>query len=76
MSYGPGWNRLSTCHAEFLSVHPYFNPDTPIEEGQPPTIEFISPRTYPTGSKSVPVRLKISNSEGLHQVLLFCSTVD
>ena len=71
MSYGPGRNRLSACAAEFLSVHSYFNPDTPIEEGQPPTIELISPRTYPAGSKSVPVRLKVSDSEGLHQVLLF-----
>ena len=37
MSRGPrGWNRLSACHAEYLSVHPYFNPDIPIEEGPPP----------------------------------------
>ena len=70
MSYGPGQDRLSACHAEFLSVHPYFNLNTPTEEGESPTIEFISPRTYPTGSQSVPVRLKISNSEGLHQVRL------
>ena len=71
MSYGPGWNRLSACSAEFLAVHPYFNPDIPIEEGQPPTIELISPRTYTVGSKSVSVQLKVSDSEGLHQVLLF-----
>ena len=76
MSYGPGQDRLSACHAEFLSVHPYFNLNTPTEEGESPTIEFISPRTYPTGSQSVPVRLKISNSEGLHQVLLFVTTIE
>ena len=70
MSYGPGWSRLSACHAEFLSVHPYFNPDIPIEEGQPSTIELISPRTYPAGAKSGSVQLKVSDSEGLHQVLL------
>ena len=75
MSYGPGRNRLSACHAEYLSVQPYFNPNTPIEEGPPPTIELISPRTYPAGSKSVPVRLKIGDSEGLHQVLLFLTTI-
>ena len=75
MSYSPGRNRLSACHAEYLSVHPYFNPDTPIEEGELPTIELISPRTYPAGSQSVPVRLKINDSEGLHQVLLFVSTI-
>ena len=70
MSYGPGWNRLSACAAEFLSVHSYFNPDTPIEEEQPPTIKLISPRTYPPGSTSVPVRVQVSDSDGLHQVLL------
>ena len=68
MSYGSGPYRLSACHAEFLSVHPYFNPDTPTEEGEPPTIELISPRTYPAGSQSVPVQLKVSDLEGLHQV--------
>ena len=44
MSYGSGRSRLSECDAEYLSVHPYFNPDTPIEGGEPPTIELISPR--------------------------------
>ena len=55
MSYGPGSkDQLSACHAEYLSVHPYFNPDTPIEGGQPPTVELISSRTYPADSKSIP----------------------
>ena len=67
---GPSWDRLSACHAEYLSVHPYFNPAIPLEEGQPPTIELISPRTYPPGSMSVPVRVQVSDSEGVHQVLL------
>ena len=71
MSYGPpGWNQLSACAAEFLTVHPYFNPDIPLEEGHPPTIELISQQTYPEGAVSVPVRLKVNDSDGLHQVLL------
>ena len=70
MSYGPGESRLSTCYAEYLSVHSYFNPDTPIEEGVPPTIELISPRTYPAGSQSVTIQFQVNASEGLHQVLL------
>ena len=70
MSYGPGWNRLSACSAEFLSVHSYFNSDTPIKDGPPPTIELISSRTYPPGSMSVPVRVQVNDSDGLHQVLL------
>ena len=71
MSYGPGQDRLSPCSAEFLSVHPYFNLNTPIEKGEPPTIKLISPPTYPAGSQSVPIRLKVNDSEGLHQLLLF-----
>jgi len=72
MSYGPpGWNRLSACAAEFLAVHPYFNPDIPLKDGPPPTIELISSPGYPTGSTSVSVRLKVSDSDGIHQVILF-----
>ena len=76
MSYGPGMDRLSACHAEFLSVHPYFNPDIPLEEALPPTIELISPRGYPAGAERVPIRLKVRDSEGLHQVFLFVNTVE
>ena len=75
MSYGPGQDRLSACHAGYLSVHPYFNSDTPIEEGQVPTIEPISPRPYPAGSKRVSFQLKVSDPEGLHQVLLYVTTI-
>ena len=70
MSYGPGWNQLSACSAEYLSVHPYFNSDIPIERGHSPTIELISPRTYSAGSRSVPIRFQVNDSGGLHQVLL------
>ena len=70
MSYGPGRNRLSACSAEFLSVHPYFNPKTPIEDGPRPTVELISPRTYPAGSRNVTVQFQVNDSEGLHQVSL------
>ena len=74
MSYGRERNQLSACHAEYLVMSPYFNADVPIEHKRPPTIELISSRTYPVGSKSVPIRLKISDSEGLHQALLFVRT--
>ena len=75
MSYGPGRERLSACHAEYLSVHPYFNSDIPIEEEQVPTIEPILPRPYPSGSKRVSFQLEISDPEGLHQVLLYVTTI-
>ncbi len=74
MSYGPGQDRLSMCNAEYSAVHPYFNPNIPTEEAQLPTIELISSSGYPASSTSVSVQLKISNSEGLHQVLLFVRT--
>ena len=76
MSYGHlNQSQLSPCHAEFLSVHPYFNPEIPIEVGEPPTIKLISPRTYPAGSESVSVQLNVSDSEGLHQVFLWAGSV-
>ena len=68
MSYG---QRLSSCHAEYLSVHPYFNSDILIKRDRGPTIELISPRIYPADSKTVPVQLKLADSDGLHQVFLF-----
>ena len=72
MSYGPGpRSRLSACAAEFLAGHPYFNHDIPLKDGPPPTVELISSPGYPTGSTSVSVRLKVSDSDGIHQVLLF-----
>ena len=77
-SYGPEWygpeqNELSACSAEFLAVHPYFNPNTRIDDTRP-IIEMISPHIYPAGSKSISVKLKVSDSEGLHQVILFVRT--
>ena len=76
MSYNLGHDRLSASHAEYLSVHPYFNLNIPTEEGEPPTIELISPRLYPAGSQSVPVRLKVNDSDGLHQLLLYVTSIE
>ena len=70
MSYGPGETRLAACSAEYLAVHPYFNPDTPIEQGTPPTITLLSPHTYPQTAKKVSIRLQISDLDGLHQAIL------
>ena len=85
MSYGAGYNRapidgpdqdrLSKCNADFLSVHPYFNPDISTERGRAPTIELTSPRTYPAGSESVDIQVKVADLEGIHQVILFVESV-
>ena len=72
MSYGYDQRpQLSVCNAEFLAVHPYFNSNTSIERVQSPTIDLLSPQTYPPGSKSISIQLKVSDSDGLHQVILF-----
>ena len=70
MSYGWRTERLSACAAEFLAAHTYFNPAIPIAEGQPPTVEIISSTRYQPGTTDVSVRVKVSDSEGLHQVSL------
>ena len=73
MSYGNLQNRLSACSAEYLSVHPYFNPNVQSEYTAP-TVELISPQIYPAEAKNVPIKLKVSDAAGLHQVILFVTT--
>lgn len=75
MSYGPEQDRLSKCNADCLSVNPYFNLNTPTEIGTPPTIELTSPTTYPAGSDSVDIQVKVTDLKGIHQVILFVESV-
>ena len=72
MSYGWEKHQLSACAAKSLSVHPYFNPNSPLEETatERPTIEIISPIIYPASSTSVSIRIKVGALKGLHQVIL------
>ena len=79
MSYGSRRDRLSTCAAEFLSVHPHFNRNSSlwtVYDRNParPTGQLISSVLYPPGSTSVPIPLKIASSKGLHQVILWGET--
>ena len=83
MSYGfaPDWllanHRLSACNAEFLAVHPYFNPNSPIEDGSWPIInEHTSSPIQTEGIASLPVRINVRDSNGLHQAILFTITQD
>ncbi len=75
MSYGGARDHLSACNAEFLAVHPCFNIESSIYGELPPSIELVSPATYPAGSESVPVRLEVSGPVGLHQSILFVRTI-
>ena len=71
MSYGLDERRvLSACAARFLAVHPYFNPDVGVEWAEAPAIELLSATSYPEGSESVPIRLKLRDAHGLHLVRL------
>ncbi len=80
-----GRDRISACAAEFLSIHPYFNSAIPIKESSLPTVELISPLTgknikqgsdywtqgnYPAGLESMSLQFEVSDTDGLHQVLL------
>ena len=78
MSYGEERERLSACAAEFLEVHPYFNSESSLEsdEDRSPTVQLISPAAYPADASSVPIQLKVADSQGLHQVILFAVTRD
>ena len=76
IDFAPAWSRLSGCSAEFLAVHPYFNTDSSLESDKArlPTVELISPRTYPHGSESTSMRLEIGASQGLVQAILLAPT--
>ena len=77
MSYGgPDSDRarLSACNAEFLAVHTYFNRNNSIVDSARPSSQLISPYLYPLGSTSVPIRLKVGASKGLHQAILLGTT--
>ena len=59
----------------YTLLHPFRSGlNVEAQEAPPPTIEIISPLGYPAGSQSVPIQLKVSDSKGLHQVILFVRT--
>ncbi len=76
IDFAPAWSRLSGCSAELLAVHPYFNTDSSLgsDKARLPTVELISPRTYPAGSGSVSMRLEVGASQGLVQAILLAPT--
>ena len=77
MSYGPAKGRksLSACHAALLSVHPYFNPEIPTEGGTSPIINLTSETEYSASAESVPIRVEVSDPDGLHHVVLHAAAL-
>ena len=76
MSFSRQEGELSAYSANFLAVHTFLNPDVSLEETTLPTIELISSSEYAIGSRSVSIQFKLSDPDGLHQVLLFVTSVD
>ena len=66
---------LSACNSGFLAVHTYFNPASPTGEGSSLTIEQeTSPTVYTENTISIPLRIKVRDSNRLHQALLLTET--
>ena len=72
ISRSRGSDRLSSCSAGFLSVHPFFNAEVPLDTDwvARPTVELLSPLWYEEGSESITVRLKLEAPHGLHQLIM------
>ena len=66
--------KLSACTAEFLAVNPYFNLNISPENVSPPTYKLISAKTYSAEAESIPIRVRVQDDAGLHQVILFVNT--
>ena len=69
MSYGPGENRLSACHAECLSVHPYFNDRQQSQNVFNTTVQMLPP-SLASPPNAIRFRFEVTDSDGLHQVQL------
>ena len=58
MSYGSEPISLSLCNAQFLSVHPYFNPGITTESTARPAVELISSRKFPPNEEDINVSIQ------------------
>ncbi len=74
MSYGAEPDSLSAMAAEFLSVHPYFNPGIATEWTASPDVELISSRKFPPNTEDISLQFKVADTDGLHQLILFATT--
>ena len=74
MSYGSEPISLSLCNAQFLSVHPYFNPGIPTESTASPAVELISSRKFPPNTEDISLQFNVADTDELHQLILFATT--
>ena len=70
MSYGRGArSKLSPCHAECLSVHPYFNDRQQSQNVFNTTVQMFPP-SLASPPNAIRFRFEVTDSDGLHQVQL------
>ena len=74
MSYSNEPDSLSALAAEFLSVHPYFNPVITTEWTSSPAVELISSPRFQPNAEDITVQFKVADTDGLHQLILFTTT--
>ena len=70
MSYGNNPDRLSSCAAGLLSVHPYFNSENPVSSGAPPSMELVSPPEFLGGQSHFSLEFQAEDPAGLHQIFV------
>ncbi len=74
MSYSDEPDSLSALAAEFLSVHPYFNPGITTEWTGSPAVELVSSPRFQPNAEDITVQFKVADTDGLHQLILFTTT--
>ena len=67
MSYGANRTEISKCAADYLNVSPYFNGRRNAND-QSPTIEMVTPETYPKNAPDWTLEFDITDPDGLYQV--------
>ena len=73
MSYEPTSDQLSTCAAQWLDVHPAFNPRL-LNKNHSTEIKRF-PSSFTSSSNGIHLRFEITDPEGLHQAQLMTPTL-
>ena len=73
MSYGAVTDELAQCTAEWLDVHPYFNPHRAVSTAEA-AIEMLSP-SLASPPNAIRLRFKVTDPDGVHQAQLLTETL-
>ena len=74
MSYGWGRKTLSRCYAEWLDVHPYFNPGKTLKYNQNTRIKLLSSSFDSAPPYTLRLRFEMTDPDGLYQAQLLTHT--